>query len=99
MRAITIGNKEYKMKTMSVADYIRYANARDTFENKDTYGAKDIELMVQIVLMAYDNQFTEEELTDPDTGLTAAELILEFNLIENGVAEEIDTKVGKIKNS
>ena len=55
--------------------------------------------MVQFVLMAYDNQFTEEELTDPETGLTAAELILEFNLIENGVAEEIDTKVGKIKNS
>ena len=33
MRAITIGNKEYKMKKMSVADYIRYENARDTFEN------------------------------------------------------------------
>lgn len=95
-RKIIVGNKEYAMQKMSVDIYMEYLEIAESTEKHTRYTRQDIEAMLLFICKAYDNQFTVEELKDPETGLDAAGIILEFQFIDMGVGEELEKRMEKI---
>ena len=63
------------------------------------YTKQDIEIMAMFVCKAYGDQFTVEELKNPETGLDAAGLILEFQFIDAGIGEELTKRMEKIEKN
>ena len=98
-RRITIGNKEYEMQKMSIDTYMEYLELTEVIDTHTRYPKQDIEAMVLFTVKAYGNQFTEEELKDPETGLDAAGIILEFQFIDMGVGEELTKRLEKIEKN
>ena len=50
-------------------------------------------------MQAYGDQFTVEELKNPETGLDAAGLILEFQFIDMGIADDLTKRMEKIEKN
>lgn len=98
-RKIIINNKEYTMPKMSIDTYMDYLDLTEKVSSHERYTREDIEAMRLFVCRAYGDQFTVEDLSNPDTGLDAAGLILEFQFIEMGVAEELTKRVEKIEKN
>lgn len=94
-----IGNKKYTMPKMSIDTYMEYLELSEKVNGKERYTKQDIEAMTLFICKAYGNQFTAEELKDPDTGLSAAELILEFQFIEMSVVNELKKRMEKIEEN
>ncbi len=95
-RKIIINNKEYAMPKMSVDTYMEYLELTETIDKRTRYTRQDIEAMVLFVCKAYGNQFTAEELKNPETGLDAAGIIIEFQFIDTAVAEELEKRMKEI---
>ena len=51
------------------------------------------------ICKAYGDQFTVEELKNPETGLDAAGLILEFQFIDMGIADDLTKRMEKIEKN
>lgn len=98
-RKIIINNKEYTMPKMSIDTYMEYLELTEQIDGKARYTRQDIEAMQLFVCKAYGDQFTVEELKNPDTGLDAAGLILEFQFIDVGVANELTNRMEKIEKN
>lgn len=52
--------------------------------------------MMLFICKAYGNQFTVDELKDAENGLDAAGIVIEFNMIEMGIAEEMNKRMDKM---
>lgn len=63
------------------------------------YMCKDPIDACKFVCKAYGDQFTVEELKNPETGLDAAGLILEFQFIDAGIGEELTKRMEKIEKN
>ncbi len=98
-RKIAINNKEYTMPKMSVDTYMEYLELVEQIDQKERYKKQDIEAMMLFVCKAYDNQFTVEELKHPETGLDAAGILLEFQFIDMGIAEQLSKRVEKMEKN
>lgn len=98
-RKIIVGNKEYAMPKMSIDTYTEYLELTEAIDKKQRYTKNDIEAMGLFVCKAYGNQFTLEELKDPETGLDAAGLIIEFQFIDAGVADELAKRMETIQKN
>lgn len=98
-RKIIINKKEFTMPKMSIDTYMEYLELAEAVDRKPRYTKQDIEAMVMFVRKAYGDQFTEEELKDPKSGLDAAGIIMEFQFIDVGVAEELTAKMKKIEKN
>lgn len=98
-RKIIINKKEFTMPKISIDTYMEYLELAEAIDSKPRYTKQDIEAMVMFVCKAYGNQFTEEELKDPETGLDAAGIVIEFQFIDVGVAEELTVKMKKIEKN
>lgn len=98
-KKITINHKEYEMQKMSIAEYMEYLNIAEEIETHTRYTGKDIEDMCEIVCKVYGNQFTKEDLMNPETGLDPADLILEFQMIDMGVAQRLTEKMEAIQKN
>ena len=48
------------------------------------------------ICKAYGDQFTVEELKDKENGLDAVGIILEFNMIDMGIADEMNNRMEKM---
>ena len=48
------------------------------------------------ICKAYGNQFTVDELKDAENGLDAAGIVIEFNMIDMGIAEEMNKRMDKM---
>ena len=96
---LVIDNKEYTMPKMSIDTYMDYLELVEQIDKKVRYTKQDIEAMLLFICKVYGNQFTYEELKNPDIGLDIAGIILEFQMIDTVVAEEINKKVDKIKEN
>ena len=79
-RKIIVNNKEFTMPKMSIDTYTEYLELAEVIDAKQRYSKQDIEAMGLFICKAYGDQFTVEELKNPETGLDAAGLILEFQL-------------------
>lgn len=66
---------------------------------KQRYSKQDIEAMGLFICKAYGDQFTVEELKNPETGLDAAGLILEFQFIDMGIADDLTKRMEKIEKN
>lgn len=98
-RKIIINNKEYAMPKMSIDTYMEYLDLSEKVDGKARYTREDIEAMRLFVCKAYDDQFTVADLSNPETGLDAAGLILEFQFIDAGVANELTSRMEKIEKN
>lgn len=98
-RKIIVGNKEYTMPRIDVDTYMEYLELSEKIDGKQRYTRTDIEAMLLFIVKAYGNQFTVEELKDKDTGIDAAGIVLEFQLIDTGVAQEMERKMKKIEEN
>lgn len=52
--------------------------------------------MMLFICKAYGNQFTVDELKDAESGLDAAGIVIEFNMIDMGIAEEMNKRMDKM---
>ncbi len=98
-RKIIISNKEFTMPKMSIDTYTEYLELAEQFDEKRRYTPQDIEAMGLFICKAYGDQFTVEELKNPETGLDAAGLILEFQFIDMGIADELTKRMEKIEKN
>jgi TATA-binding protein-associated factor Taf7 len=96
---ITVNNKEYTMPKMDLDTYMEYLELEEQMDAKSRYTKTDIQAMLLFVTKAYGNQFTVDELKDPETGVDAAGLILAFQFIDAGVGNEIEKRMKKIEKN
>ena len=95
-RKIIISNKEFTMPKMSIDTYTEYLDIAEQIDTHPRYTKQDIEIMEMFVCKAYGDQFTVEELKNPETGLDAAGIVIEFNMIDMGIAEEMNKRMDKM---
>ncbi|MCD8038869.1 MAG: hypothetical protein LUE96_07290 [Lachnospiraceae bacterium] len=101
-REIAVNNRLYKMGKISADTYMDYLELAEKIEAATAsrpsrrYSRNEIAEMAEFVCEAYGNQFTPDELKDVDTGLDAAGIIIEFNMIEAQVAEEMSERMDKM---
>ena len=98
-RKIIVNNKEYAMPKMDVDTYMEYLELTENIDGKTRYTRMDIEAMLLFIVKAYGDQFTVEELKDKDTGIDAAGIVLEFQFIDVGVAEEMEKRMEKMEKN
>lgn len=98
-RKIIVNNKEYTMPRMDVDTYMEYLELSEIIDGKPKYTRTDFEAMLLFIVKAYGNQFTVEELRDKDTGVDAVGIVLEFQFIEIGVAEEMEKRMEKMEKN
>lgn len=98
-RKIIISNKEFTMPKMSIDTYTEYLELAEKLDAKRRYTPQDIEAMGLFICKAYGDQFTVEELKNTETGLDAAGLILEFQFIDMGIADELTKRMEKIEKN
>lgn len=98
-RKIIINNKEYTMEKMSIDTYMEYLDLSEEIETHKRYTRQDMEAMVLFVCKAYGDQFTADDLKNPETGLDAAGIILEFQFIDVGIGEELTRRMEKIEKN
>ena len=98
-RKIIVNHKEFKMEKMSADTYMEYLELAEVIDAKQRYSKQDIEAMGLFICKAYGDQFTVEELKNPETGLDAAGLILEFQFIDAGIGEELTKRMEKIEKN
>lgn len=95
-RKIIVSNKEYTMPKMDVDTYMEYLELSEKIDGKPRYTRTDIEAMLLFIVKAYGDQFTVEELKDKDTGVDAAGIVIEFQFIDMGVAQEMERRMEKL---
>lgn len=98
-RKIIISNKEFTMPKMSIDTYTEYLDIAEQTDTHPRYTRQDIEVMALFICKAYGDQFTVEELKNPETGLDAAGLILEFQFIDTGIADELTKRMENIEKN
>lgn len=98
-RKIIISNKEFTMPKMSIDTYTEYLDIAEQTDAHARYTRQDIEVMALFICKAYGDQFTVEELKNPETGLDAAGLILEFQFIDTGIADELTKRMENIEKN
>ncbi len=101
-RKIIVNNKEFKMGKMSMDTYMEYLELAEKIESATSereskrYSRQETEAMMLFICKAYGDQFTVDELKDAETGLDAAGIIIEFNMIDMGIAEEMNKRMDKM---
>ena len=101
-RKIIVNHKEFKMGKMSADTYMEYlelSEAIDTASGERAskrYSREEIEAMMLFICKAYGDQFTVEELKDKENGMDAVGIILEFNMIDMGIADEMNNRMEKM---
>lgn len=98
-RKIIINNKEFKMKKISVDEYMDYLEIAESMDGHTRYTKQDIETMMLFICKAYDNQFAVEELKDAEKGLDAAGIIMEFMLIDASIGLQIENKLKSMEKN
>lgn len=98
-RKVIVNKKEYEMQKMTVDLYMEYLELTEEIDKHKRYTKQDIEAMMLFICKAYDNQFTVEELKNPETGLDAAGIILEFQFIDMNIGEELTKRMEKIEKN
>ena len=102
-KAITINHKEYTMPKLEIDAYLDYLEVRDdvmgTEKKNGLYTREQFVKMMNCIVALYGNQFTVEELKDKETGLSVADIIMEFASIELSIGNEVNGKVGKLQEN
>ena len=98
-KKIIVNHKEFKMEKMSADTYMEYLELAEQIDAATSeraskrYSRQEIEAMMLFICKAYGNQFTVDELKDAESGLDAAGIVIEFNMIDMGIAEEMNKRM------
>ena len=97
-RKIIVNHKEFKMEKMSADTYMEYLELAEQIDaaTSERYSRQEIGAMMLFICKAYGNQFTVDELKDAESGLDAAGIVIEFNMIDMGIAEEMNKRMDKM---
>ena len=87
------------MRLISFVIYTDYLDLSEVVDAKQRYSKQDIEAMGLFICKAYGDQFTIEELKNPETGLDAAGLNLDFQFIDMGIADDLTKRMEKIEKN
>ena len=96
-RKIIVNHKEFKMEKMSADTYMEYLELAEQIDAATSeraskrYSRQEIEAMMLFICKAYGNQFKGAE-----SGLDAAGIVIEFNMIDMGIAEEMNKRMDKM---
>ena len=96
---LIINKTEYTMPKMDVDTYMNYLDLTEQIDTHTRYTRTDIEAMIEFIVAAFGNQFTVEELKDKDTGLDAAGIIMEFQFIDMGVADDLTKRIENLEKN
>ena len=98
---IIINKKKYTMPKIGADDYMDYLDASEAINEGTAAGYKreHIQLMCEWIVRLYGNQFTIEELKNPEIGLSADEIISEFMMVDLDIAEKIQKKMEAIQKN
>lgn len=98
---IIINKKEHTMQKIGADDYMDYLDASEVINGTQDEGYKreHIQLMCEWIVRLYGNQFTIEDLKNPEIGLSADEIITEFMMVDIDVAGNIQKKIEKIQEN
>lgn len=98
---IIINKKLYTMPKIGADDYMDYLDASEVVNGTGNAGYKreHIQLMCEWIVRLYGNQFTIEELKNPETGLSADEIITEFMMVDIDIAGKIQKRMEKIQEN
>ncbi len=98
---IVINHKKYTMPKIGADDYMDYLDASEVVNGTQTTGYKreHIQLMCEWIVRLYGNQFTIEELKNPEIGLAADEIITEFMMVDMDIAEKIQKRMEKVQEN
>lgn len=82
-------------------EYMDYLDASETINSTQSKGYKreHIQLMCEWIVRLYGNQFTMEELKNSETGLEAADIIMEFMGIDLEIAEKISKRMERVQKN
>lgn len=99
-KEIIVKDKKYTMPKMSISAYMDYIEVRDsvmaTESSNGLYTKKQFLQMMESICGIYGNQFTVDDLLSEDSGLSVADVIMEFASIEIAVGEEVERKTDKL---
>ena len=89
---LEIGGKKYTMPKMSTPAYLDYCDISEELDGITYYRRQHYNKMAQGIALAYGNQFTVEDIFDAEKGLSPAEIILEFSLLEVSILREVNDR-------
>ena len=102
-RALTIGGKTYIQPKAGIEAYLHYLEVRDgvmeTEGKTGLYTAKQFREVMDCIVEMYGNQFTVAEMSDPETGLTVDQIILEFAAIDVGIGQSVNTNMEQMQEN
>ncbi|KOA90874.1 phage tail assembly chaperone G [Clostridium botulinum] len=90
---IIVKGKEYTSGKMVRSKYKIYSGAREKLIGKDTYTDEDLDLMVDVLVKLYDEQFTEDDINDD---MEVNEIIFNFLSADIEIADKLNNKIEKI---
>ena len=89
---ITIKNKEFNSKKMTLSNYKKYTEVRDRISEKDGYSYEDLEDMIDVLVFTFDNQFTNDDIEED---LEVDEIIYNFLRLDIEIFEKLNKKIDK----
>lgn len=100
---VTLGGVTYHRPKMTIPAYMSYLKVRDSVMNTENgnglYTAEQFEEMIQSICEIFGNQFTAEELIDPENGLGVEDIILLFTYVEMGVATAVTSSMEEVQRN
>lgn len=98
---IIINNKKYTMPKIGADDYMDYLDASEVINGTQQTGYKreHIQLMCEWVVRLYGDQFSIEELKNPEIGLSADGIITEFMMVDVDIVERIQKRMEKVQEN
>ncbi len=102
-RTLEIGGKKYVQPKAKIPAYMHYLETRDSVMNMEgsrgLYTAKQFSEMMDCIVEMYGNQFTVEEMTDENTGLSVDQIIFEFAAIDIGISKNVNANMENLQEN
>ena len=90
---ITVKNKQYNIGEMKYEKYIPYIEARNKIIKKELYEPRDIDLMINTLVIVFDNQFTAKDIKDD---MDISDIIFNFLNVDLEIANKSNKKALKV---
>ncbi|WP_415287216.1 phage tail assembly chaperone G [Clostridium perfringens] len=90
---ITVKNKQYNIGEMKYEKYIPYIEARNKIIKKEIYEPRDIDLMINTLVIVFDNQFTAKDIKDD---MDISDIIFNFLNVDLEIANKSNKKALKV---
>ena len=91
---ITVKNKQYNIGEMKYEKYIPYIEARNKIIKKELYEPADVDLMINTLVLLFDNQFTKKDIIED---MKISDIIFNFLNVDVQIANESNKKAINVR--